>query len=291
VKSAPFQYHAPTGADEVVSLLAELGDGAKIIAGGQSLVPMLALRLAAFDHLVDVRSVSGLRSIERLNGSVRIGAGTTQATIERSPEIAAAVPLLARATPLIGHFQIRNRGTVGGSLAHADAAAEYPAVALVLGAQLETLSPRGTRTIPAAEFFTGIWSTDLRPDELLTGVSFPVWDGRCGFAIEEFASRKGDFAIAGAAVAVELDEGSRIRRCSIGLFGLGPTPLRAREAEAQVTGASSSETTAADVGQAAVSELDSVSSDLHGSAEYRRRVGAEMVTRAWDRAIQEATNV
>jgi len=248
------------------------------------------MRLAAFDHLIDLRRVTALRGIERQNGTVRIGAGTTQATIERAPQIAAEVPLLARATPLIGHFQIRNRGTIGGSIAHADAAAEYPAVALALDAQMETLSPRGARTIPAAEFFTGIWSTDLEADELLTGVSFPVWGGRCGFAIEEFATRRGDFAIAGAVVAVELDEATRIRRCSIGLFGLGPTPLRAAAAEAQATGASAGQLPAGELGQVAMSELDSVSSDLHGSAEYRRRVGAAMVAAAWERAVQEAIN-
>ena len=134
MKPAPFDYHAPGTVEEAVALLAELGDSAKVIAGGQSLVPMLALRLAMFDHLVDLRRVDGLRSIERRNGSLFIGAGTTQATIERSTEVADAVPLLARVTPLIGHFQIRNRGTIGGSLAHADPAAEYPAVALALDA-------------------------------------------------------------------------------------------------------------------------------------------------------------
>ena len=290
MKPAPFQYHAPATAQETVSLLAELGEGAKVIAGGQSLVPMLALRLAAFDHLVDLRRVAGLRGIEQRDGSVWIGAGTTQATIERSGEIAAAVPLLARATPLIGHFQIRNRGTIGGSLAHADAAAEYPAVALALGAQLETLSPRGERTIPAAGFFTGMWSTALAADELLTGVTFPARRGRCGFAVEEFASRRGDFAIAGAAVAVGLDTGGRISSCGIGLFGLGPAPLRATAAEAAVTGSGAGGVLAGDVGQAAVAELEPVRSDLHASADYRRRVGAAMVAAAWRRATREAIN-
>ncbi|MGH3253617.1 MAG: FAD binding domain-containing protein, partial [Trebonia sp.] len=225
MKAAPFEYRAPTSAPEVVTLLAELGDGAKVIAGGQSLVPMLALRLAVFDHLVDLRRVAGLGGIEPRDRSVWIGAGTTQAAIGRSGLVSAAVPLLARATPLIGHFQIRNRGTIGGSLAHAEAAAEYPAVALALGAVMHTLSPRGERAIPATEFFTGIWTTALEPDELLTGVLFPAWGGdggRCGYAIEEFARRPGDFAIAGAAVAVALsgDGGGRVARCGIALLGL-----------------------------------------------------------------------
>ena len=226
MKPAPFEYHAPSSVEEVVNLLAELGEGAKVIAGGQSLVPMMALRLAIFDHLVDLRHVEELRGIERRNGSLWIGAGTTQATIEHSGEVAAAVPLLSAATPLIGHFQIRNRGTVGGSIAHADAAAEYPAVAIALDAQLHTQSPRGRRTIPADEFFSGMWSTALEPDEVLTGVTFPVWEGRRGFAIEEFARRHGDFAIAGVCVAVEIEDTGTVRRCNIGLIGLGSKPER-----------------------------------------------------------------
>jgi aerobic carbon-monoxide dehydrogenase medium subunit len=321
VKPAPFEYHAPSSAKEAVELLAELGDGAKPIAGGQSLVPLLALRLAAFEHLIDLRKVSGLRGIEERASAVSaqavsddvvpggavpgrvvwVGAGTTEAAIGRSRLVASKVPLLARATPLIGHFQIRNRGTIGGSLAHADAAAEYPAVALALDAVIETLSPRGQRTIPAAEFFTGIWSTALEPDELLTGVTFRMPVGRAGFAVEEFARRPGDFAVAGAAVAIELDadpgggadgQDARVSRCAIGLFGLGPTPLRASATEAFAAGRAAGDLSTdafwREIGQAAMADLDSVPSDLHGPAAYRRRVGAAMVTAAWRRAISEA---
>ncbi len=173
---------------------------------------MLALRLAVFDRLVDVGRITALSGIERRGDALWIGAGTTDAAVERDAGVAAAAPLLARATPLIGHLQIRNRGTVGGSLAHADPAAEYPAVALALDAELEILSPGGARVVPAADFFTGLWSTVLAPDDLLVGVSFPVWQGRCGFAVEEFARRHGDFAIAGAAVAVELDGDDTVAR-------------------------------------------------------------------------------
>ena len=295
MKPAPFAYHAPASATDAVALLDSFGDEAKVIAGGQSLAPMLALRLAVFDQLVDVGRIGELRGISRANGTVRIGAATTQATIGASRDVAEAVPLLARATPLIGHFQIRNRGTIGGSLAHADAAAEYPAVALALDAVVETLSPRGARSIPAAEFFTGIWTTALEPDELLTAVGFPVWEGRTGFAVEEFATRRGDFAIAGAAVAVELSGGDgdragggAVRRCGIGLFGLGPTALRATAAEAAVTGAPAGEISAEEVGAAAMAGLDSVASDTHGPAAYRTRVGAAVVAAAWRRAVREA---
>lgn len=288
MKPAPFEYHAPTTAEETVSVLAELGEGAKLLAGGQSLVPMLALRLAVFDHLVDLGGVEELRGIERVDGSLRIGATTTQAAIERSATVTDAVPLLARATPLIGHFQIRNRGTVGGSLAHADAAAEYPAVALALDSEFEVLSITGRRTLPATDFFTGLWSTAVGDDELLTAVTFPVWTGRCGFAIHEFARRHGDFAIAGAAVAVELDEDDRARRGTIALFGLGPSAQRAAEAEAAVAGCSVDDIDAEEIGQIAVASLESVPSDLQGSSAYRCRVGAALVTSAWREASEEA---
>jgi len=288
VKPAPFDYHRPTTADDAVRLLAELGDTAKVLAGGQSLVPMLALRLTAFEHLVDVGRVEELRGIEPTNGSVRIGAATTQAAIERSAEVATAVPLLARATPLIGHFQIRNRGTIGGSLAHADPAAEYPAVVLALDAELEVLGPAGRRHVAAAEFFTGLWTTAVADDELLTAITFPVWSGRRGFAVREFARRHGDFAIAGAVVAVELGDDDRVRRCGIALLGLGSTPQRAAGAEVAATGTPVDELEPVEVGRLAVSDLPSVPSDLHGSADYRRRVGASTVAAAWQAAIEEA---
>ena len=291
MKPAAFEYHAPTGIEESVGLLGELGENAKVLAGGQSLVAVLALRLAAFDHLVDLRRVADLRGIERRGPSLWIGAGTTQATIERSAEVAEAVPLLARATPLIGHFQIRNRGTIGGSLAHADPAAEYPAVALALDAELEAASPRGRRTIPAAEFFTSLWTTDLAADEVLTGITFPIWGSRSGFAIEEFARRHGDFALAGATVAVELEDDDRIRRCGIGLFGLGPTAERGRAAEKAMISRKVDDITGNDLGWEVMEALGSVPSDLHGTADYRRRIGAAMVGRAWQRAVVEARGV
>ena len=288
MKPAPFEYHAPTSPDEAVSLLGELGDEAKVLAGGQSLVPMMSLRLAYLDHLVDVGRIDELRGIERRNGSFWIGAGTTEATVETDGDVAAAVPLLARATPFVGHLAIRNRGTVGGSLAHADPAAEYPAVSLALDAEMEVLSVRGRRTVPAADFFTGLWTTSLDPDELLTGVTFPVWTGRCGFAVREFARRHGDFAVAGAVVGVALDDADRVEKCAIGLIGLGSTPMRASEAEQAVTGSGAGDVVAEEVGQLAVDPLDAVPSDLHGSAAYRRRVGGVMVARALAAAVAEA---
>ena len=215
MKPAPFSYHAPTSVNETVEFLREFGDEAKVIAGGQSLVPMMALRLARFDHLVDLNGVEQLRSVQRENGTLSIGAMTTHRDIERG--LAQDVPLLARVAPHIGHTQIRNRGTVGGSCAHADPSAEWPAVALTLDAQFEVRGPKGGRTIPAADFFVSTFMTSLEPDEILLGLNIPIWAGRCGFGVAEFARRHGDFALAGATVALQVDEAGRVSRLAIGL--------------------------------------------------------------------------
>ena len=277
MKPAPFEYHAPETVDEVCALLAEHGDDAKVLAGGQSLVPMLALRLTRFEHLVDVNRVRELGGFARENGTLVIRAGTRQRVMERDPAIAAAAPLLARATPLIGHFQIRNRGTIGGSLAHADPASEYPAVAVALGGEIE-LAGRGgrRRRIAADDFFVGTWTTAAEPDELLVAARFPVWPERSGFAIEEVARRHGDFALAGVACA------DTAGRAGIALFGVGSTPVRAGTAEeAVVAGAAP-----ADVADAAVRELDPPA-DVHASATTRARIARHLVVRAVTRAREE----
>jgi carbon-monoxide dehydrogenase medium subunit len=198
--------------------------------------------------------------------------------------------LLTLATPHIGHFQIRTRGTLGGAIAHADPAAEYAAVALALDARMEAVSSRGTRQIPASEFFTGLWETALQGGEILTAARFPVWGGRCGFAIEEFARRHGDFAIAGATVAVELDTDDRVSRCGIGLLGLGSTPLRGSAAEDAIVGRPVGDIKADELGALAIGALDDIPADLQGSATYRAKVGAIMVARAWESAVAEASN-
>ncbi|MGD1255304.1 FAD binding domain-containing protein [Mycobacterium seoulense] len=288
MKPAAFDYHRPDTIDDAVGLLAELGDDAKILAGGQSLVPMLAMRLAYFDHLIDISGLAELQGIERRGSELWIGAGTTEATVGADDRVRQAVPLLTRATPFVGHFQIRNRGTLGGSIAHADAAGEYPAVALTLDAVMEVQSPRGRREIAAADFFAGVWETTMDSDEVLTGVRFPVWTGRCGFAVEEFSRRHGDFAIAGALVAVQLDDRDRVARCAIGLLGMGSTVRRATAAEVAAVGRPVAELAPEEIGEAAMSGLDDVPNDLQGSAEYRLKVGATMATRAWTRATAEA---
>lgn len=283
MKPAQFHYHAPERLDEATRLLAELGDGAKPLAGGQSLVPMMSLRLATFDHLVDLNQIAGLASIERSNGHLKIGAMVRQATAEHNPEVAASVPLLARALPLIGHFQIRNRGTVGGSVAHADPASELPAVVLALGATIEAAGPDGSRRIPSDEFFLSMWDTALSDGEILSAVEFPVWGTNSGFAIEEVARRHGDFALVGAAVAVQCAQGDTVSRAGISLFGIGPTAVRAHEAEAALLGGASPE----EVGRIAASTINPAD-DVHASGAYRRQVAAVVVRRALISALKEA---
>ncbi len=231
MKAAAFTYHRPGTVTEAAQMLGEFGEDAKILAGGQSLVPMLAMRLTYFENLIDISRIDELKNIELSDGALSVAAGTPHSLVGMDDEVADSVPLLTLSTPYIGHFQIRTRGTLGGAIAHADPAAEYAAVALALDATIEATSSRGRRDISAADFFTGLWETSLAPDEILTAVRFPVWGGRCGFAVEEFARRHGDFAIAGATVAVELDDENRVARCGIGLLGLGSTPLRGSAAE------------------------------------------------------------
>ena len=292
MKAAPFAYHRPETVKEAADILAELGDDAKILAGGQSLVPMLAMRLTHFENLIDISRVDELCGIDLDDGAVRVGATTSHALVGLDDEVADSVPLLTMATPHIGHFQIRTRGTLGGAIAHADPAAEYAAVAVALDAEVEAQSSTGRRAIPAAEFFTGLWETALAPDEILTGVRFPVWGGRSGFALQEFARRHGDFAIAGATVAVELDTEDRVTRCGIGLLGLGSTPLRGTAAETAVCGrdlADLDEAGLLEIAGSAMAGIDDIPADLQGSSAYRARVGATMLARALSEALTAAS--
>ena len=289
MKPAPFELHIPSTIDEAAGVLAAHGDEAKVLAGGQSLVPLLALRLTRFEHLVDLNRIEALQGIHRQSGWLSIGAMTRQAAVEHDSEVAAAAPLLHRALPFIGHFQIRNRGTVGGSIAHADPASELPAVALALDAELVASGPAGSRVVPARDFFLGMWTTALGEDELLTTVRLPVWGDRCGFAVEEFARRHGDFAIAGVACGVQVDDKGVIARAAIALFGMGSTPMRADTAEAAIVGA---EATATDVHAAAVAAVEATEpgDDIHGTADYRRRVARHLTARALTSAIEEAVH-
>jgi carbon-monoxide dehydrogenase medium subunit len=271
-------------------LLHEHGDEAKPLAGGQSLVPMLALRLTRFEHLIDLNRVVELRGITRTNGTVTVGGMTRQAVVGRDAQVATGVPLLKRATPLIGHFQIRNRGTLGGSLAHADPASEYPAVATALQARFEVASVNGTRSLAADDFFVSTWTTALEDDELLVAVHFPVWSGRVGFAIDEAARRHGDFAVVGTACGIELDGSDRVTRAGLSLFGVGSTPVRADRAEEALIGRSAAELRGgglADIGELALGDCEPPD-DIHASGRYRKQVGARLAARALGQALEEA---
>jgi carbon-monoxide dehydrogenase medium subunit len=285
MKPAPFDYHAPETLGEAAQLLSTLDD-AKVLAGGQSLIPLLALRLARFQHLVDLGRVNELRGIDRTDGLVTIGAMTTDSEIETSGVVTAGVPLMAKATPLIGHFQIRNRGTLGGSLAHADPAAEYPAVAVALDATMVLSSASGSRRLHAADFFESTFTTSLAEDEILTSVEFPIWPGASGFGAYEVARRHGDFALVGAMVGVQL-EGSQVIRAAVTLFGVAGTPHRAAEVEAALVGSSTDAVDLAEVGRIAAADLDPPG-DIHASGSYRRQIAAVVVERALGAAFQEA---
>jgi aerobic carbon-monoxide dehydrogenase medium subunit len=287
MKPARFEYHAPTTVDEAVALLSSYGDDAKVLGGGQSLVPMLALRLTRFDHLVDLNRIPALQFITRDGEWLSIGAMTRQATAEQDPLVATGTPLLAKALPHIGHFQIRNRGTIGGSIAHADPASELPAVALALDAEIELLGPAGSRRVPAADFFLSMWETATTAEEIVVAVHFPVAAAHTGFGFAEMALRLGDFAITGAACVLTLTDSGVIERAGIALMGMDVTPIRAREAEAALVGAGPEVANLAEIATIAVGAA-SPTDDVHASARYRSRVGAVMVERSLRSAIEEA---
>ncbi len=290
MKPAPFDYHAPATLEEAAELLSSLDD-VKVLAGGQSLIPILALRLTRFEHLVDLGRVQELKGISRSNGTLTIRAMTTHAEIGASDTVATGAPLVAKATPLIGHFQIRNRGTLGGSIVHADPAAEYPAVAAALDATMVVSSSRGSRRIPASAFFESTFMTSIADDEVLTAVEFPVWGESSGFGVSEVARRHGDFALVGAMAGVRLD-GATVAQAAVAIFGVGGTPIRAREAEAALVGSAVAADAAnlAEVGKLAASDLDPAS-DVHASAAYRQEIAAVVVERALTTAIKEASAV
>jgi carbon-monoxide dehydrogenase medium subunit len=287
MKTAPFEYHAPRAVDEVLSLLAEHGDEAKVLAGGQSLVPLLAMRLARPSQLVDINDVDGLEYIRPLDGNgVAFGALARERDAERSPLVAEQVPVLADALPLIGHVSIRNRGTIGGSMAHADASAELPAVAVIAGADMVVRSSAGERVVPAEDFFAGHFSTSMADDELLTEVRIPSGPAGAGWAFYEIARRHGDFALVGVAAMLTLD-GDRIGDARLALIGVSDRAVRAPDAEAALRGQSATPDAFTAAAQEATKELEPAS-DMHGSAEFRRHLAAVATQRALTIAAQRA---
>ncbi len=280
MKPPIFEYRDPTSLEEAVDCLAEWGEGAKVLAGGQSLIPMLNLRLARPDCLVDINRLDELDYLHEESGWLRVGARVRQRRVELSQEVTRRVPLLAEAVRFVGHPQIRNRGTVCGSLAHADPAAELPGVAVALGARLLAQSRGGIRQIPAEEFFTGQLTTALRPDELLVEVQFPVFPPGWGWAFVEVTNRHGDYALCGVAAGVRVEEG-RVREARIAYVGAGPTPARLREVEA----AALEDFRAA--GEEARARLRP-DGDLHASAEFRRHLAGVLTRRALRLAVARA---
>lgn len=286
MKPAAFAYHPMKTLAETTALLAELGDEGRILAGGQSLVPLMNFRLAQPSHIVDINGVTELAYIRRSGDRIAIGALARQSQVERSDDVRRDVPLLAEALTWVAHPPIRHRGTVVGSIAHADPAAELPAVALALAAQITIASAGGSRTVPAEEFFVGPFSTVVRAGELVTEVTFPVAPPGSGHAFVEFARRHGDFAIAGAAVTLTLDGGT-VGDARIVLCGVGPIPLRARGAEDTLRGAVPDESVVAAAADAAVDGLEP-SADIHGGSAYRVRVARAQVLKAISTAVERA---
>jgi aerobic carbon-monoxide dehydrogenase medium subunit len=282
---AAFEYHRPTSLDEALGLLAGLGPDAKVLAGGQSLVPIMAMRLAAPSHLVDIGRVPGLGAVTVTeSGAVEIGALVRQAEAERSPTIADRAPLVAKALPWIGHRAIRNRGTVCGSVAHADPAAELPATMLALDATLVLQSVRGTREVAAADFFTGFLATAGVDDEILTAVRLPTVVPRWGSAVVEIARRHGDFALVGVTCALRLDDAGTIEAAAVSLFGVAATPVRVATAEALLRGQRPTTALFADAA-AVVSRAIDPPGDGHATAAYRRHVAGVLTRRGLAAAL------
>jgi carbon-monoxide dehydrogenase medium subunit len=283
MKPAPFSYLRPESLDEAIALLAKHGSDAKIIAGGQSLMPMLAFRLAAPDYLIDIGRVQQLKRMDIGPDGIELGALVCWRDIEKSPQLAQAHPLLAEAVRHVAHYQIRNRGTVGGSLAHADPAAELPAVALACEATITAAGPKGTRSIAAAGFFSGALTTALEPDEILLAVRFPAWPAQRRWEFEEFARRKGDFAIAGVALFYDTDADGRAREPHIAAMGVSGTPVRLTACEDALAGRRLDGHSIEEIARLAPTGLE-MHDDIHAPADYRAALLTVLVERALTRA-------
>lgn len=288
MKPAPFDYAAPESVSEAIALLADPEREAMIIAGGQSLMPMLNMRLARPELLVDLRRVAGLDYIRDSGQRVLVGAMTTKREVEGSTLVRDRLPLLHAATLHVGHPQIRNRGTVGGSMAQADPAAEYPVVAIVLGAEMRVAGPDGERTVAASDFFVTYLTTALEEDEILVEVAFPVPAGRTGWAFEEVSRRHGDFALAGCAITVTLDGAGAIADARVGVFGVTGSPVRLTAAEDLLRGALPDTELFERAGRVGADALPDPLSDLHASADYRRHLAAVLTARGLGKAVARA---
>ncbi|MYL97260.1 xanthine dehydrogenase family protein subunit M [Novosphingobium sp. FGD1] len=277
MKPAPFDYVRPASVAEACRILAEAGGGATVIAGGQTLVPLLNLRMSQPFVVVDINGIDGLRGISRVEGGTRIGAGTRQADALADDTLARHLPVVVAALGHVGHYQTRTRGTVGGSIALGEPAAEMPAAAVALGALIEIASVRGTRQVPAREFYVGPYMTVLEPDELVTGILYPDWPEGHFMLFREVARRPGDFALVGLVGALAVERGA-VSRAGIAWFGMGPTPIAANQAEDALVGTALAGIDVERVARLAVADAAPFD-DHHASAEYRRTVGLRIFAR------------
>ncbi len=283
MKPAPFDYYAPTTVEEVCKLLAEAGGGATVLAGGQTLMPLLALRMSQPFILIDINKIDALKGITRTDGATRIGPVVRQNEVIADQILHRHLPIVATATRHVGHHQTRNRGTLGGSIALGEPAAELPATAVALGASIEVQSVRGMRRIRADEMYLAPYATALEPDELITAVEFPDWPLDAVQLFREVAQRPGDFALVGLVGLVAIESG-RISRTGIAWFGMGPTPIKARQAEAALTGQSVAELDVQRIAELAVADTAPLE-DRHASGEYRRTVGRRIFARTLEAAL------
>lgn len=276
MKNPPFNYHRPATLDEALALLAEHGDEAKILAGGQSLLPVMALRLGRPEHVVDIGAIAGLDTIT-VDGGVSIGAMVRHAQAEKSDIVAEHAPVVAAAMPHVGHRAIRNRGTVVGSIAHADAAAEMPAVCLATNATMTVASTSGTRQVAAGDFFQGYFTTVVEPHEMLTAVHFPEWSTTAGGTVVEVSRRHGDYAMVGLACAIDAPEGV-IASAALAFFGVASSAVRVEQAEALLIGKAPSQAAFEEAAQA-VSDTLEPDGDIHATASYRKHLAGVLTRR------------
>jgi CO/xanthine dehydrogenase FAD-binding subunit len=288
MKPAPFSYAAPSTLEEAITLLGECGETAKLLAGGQSLIPMMNFRLARPEYVIDLNRVSGLDFISERDDVLVVGAMTRQRNLERAAVVRQHYPLLLEATELIGHAAIRNRGTVGGSIAHADPAAELPAVLLAYGGSVRVQGPQGTRQVAAEDLFLTYFTTALEPMEILTEVHFPRWPQGTGWCFLEESRRYGDFAMVGVAALLTLATERQCTQAAVVLTGVGGTPHKVEEATTILCGHVVDEARIAEVAQAAADGVDP-EGDLHASAEFRRHLSGVLTRRALSKAADRAT--
>lgn len=288
MKPAAFDYFAPKSIDEALALLAEHGYDAKPLAGGQSLVPTMNFRLAQPAVLVDLNGIDELFFIREKGDGLRIGAMTRQRTVERSPLVQHRAPLIHETMPHIAHPQIRNRGTFGGSLAHADPASELPVLAVTLNARLRVQSRRGERWVNAKDFYIDLFATDLQPDELLVEIDIPAPPARTGWAFDEVSRRRGDYAMAGAAATVTLDDDGAIAAARLVYLSVGDFPTEAFQAEAALIGAQPTPTALRAAAEIAAAQDITPGSDIHASAAYRRHLARVLAERVLARAVERA---